>query len=186
MDEVFATRPLREWCALFDERGFIWGPASTVDEFAADEQAAADGLFPEIDDGDGRRFRTVRAPMRVQGADVAPRGPAPAVGEHTPAVLAELGVPAEELAALAGDGVIGPAGSDRRASAGVGEERAQPRRPAEGPPAVAGLRQPVGDEPQHRGVEPHAEVAACTATFSLRGPGCCRQARQSTTPSQRE
>jgi len=109
MDELFATRPLREWCALFDERGFIWGPAATVDEFAADEQAAADGLFPEIGTPDGRRFRTVRAPMRLAGADVAPRGPAPAVGEHTAAVLAELGVGDGELAELAGAGVIGPA-----------------------------------------------------------------------------
>ena len=109
MDELFATRPLREWCALFDERGFIWGPAATVDEFAADEQAAADGLFPEIGTPDGRRFRTVRAPMRLAGADVAPRGPAPAVGEHTAAVLAELGVDDGELAELAGAGVIGPA-----------------------------------------------------------------------------
>jgi crotonobetainyl-CoA:carnitine CoA-transferase CaiB-like acyl-CoA transferase len=109
MDELFATRPLREWCALFDEHGFIWGPASTVDEFAADEQAAADGLFPEIGGPDGRRFRTVRAPMRLQGADVAPRGPAPAVGEHTTAVLGELGLSAGELAALADEGVIGRA-----------------------------------------------------------------------------
>jgi crotonobetainyl-CoA:carnitine CoA-transferase CaiB-like acyl-CoA transferase len=109
LDEVFATRPLKEWCGLFDERGFIWGPASTVDEFAADEQAAADGLFPEIDDGTGRRFRTVRAPFRLHGADIAPRGAAPAIGEHTHAVLAELGVPSDQLAALAGEGVIGPA-----------------------------------------------------------------------------
>jgi crotonobetainyl-CoA:carnitine CoA-transferase CaiB-like acyl-CoA transferase len=111
MDEVIATRPLREWCAVFDERGFIWGPASTVDEFAADEQAAADGLFPEIDEPGGRRFRTVRAPMRLQGADVAPRGPAPAVGEHTTEVLGELGVDPGALAELAAAGVIGPAGS---------------------------------------------------------------------------
>jgi crotonobetainyl-CoA:carnitine CoA-transferase CaiB-like acyl-CoA transferase len=107
MDEAFATRPLKEWCALFDERGFIWGPASTVSEFAADEQAAADGLFPEIGDGSGRRFRTVRAPLRLQGADVGPRGPAPEVGEHTDDVLTELGVPGNDLAALIDDGVIG-------------------------------------------------------------------------------
>jgi crotonobetainyl-CoA:carnitine CoA-transferase CaiB-like acyl-CoA transferase len=107
MDEAFATRPLKEWCALFDERGFIWGPASTVSEFAADEQAAADELFPEIGDASGRRFRTVRAPMRLQGAGVGPRGPAPEVGEHTAAVVTELGVTGNDLAALIEDGVIG-------------------------------------------------------------------------------
>jgi crotonobetainyl-CoA:carnitine CoA-transferase CaiB-like acyl-CoA transferase len=110
MDEVFATRPLSEWCALFDERGFIWGPASTVSEFAADEQAAADGLFPEIGDASGRRFRTVRAPLRLQGGDVGPRGPAPEVGEHTTAVLTEVGVTEDDLTTLVGDGVIGRPG----------------------------------------------------------------------------
>jgi crotonobetainyl-CoA:carnitine CoA-transferase CaiB-like acyl-CoA transferase len=107
MDEAFADRPLAEWGALFDERGFIWGPASTVSEFAADEQAAADGLFPEVVDGTGRRFRTVRPPMRLQGSEVAARGAAPEVGEHTTAVLTELGVSADDLAALVHDGVIG-------------------------------------------------------------------------------
>ncbi|MGY1697591.1 CaiB/BaiF CoA transferase family protein [Geodermatophilus sp. SYSU D00814] len=106
MDEAFATRPLSEWGATFDERGFIWGPASTVAEFAADEQAAADGLFPEVDDGSGRRFRTVRAPLQLRGADVGPRGRAPRVGEHTAAVLTGLGVAADDLAALVRDGVV--------------------------------------------------------------------------------
>ncbi len=106
MDAAFATRPLAEWGALFDERGFIWGPASTVAEFATDEQAAADGLFPEIREPSGRRFRTVRAPLRLGGGDVGPRGPAPGVGEHTAGVLAELGVTGSDLAALTRDGVI--------------------------------------------------------------------------------
>jgi crotonobetainyl-CoA:carnitine CoA-transferase CaiB-like acyl-CoA transferase len=106
MDDAFATRPLSEWSALFDERSFIWGPASTVSEFAADEQAAADGLFPTIEEPSGRRFRTVRAPLRLRGGDIGPRGPAPGGGEHTAAVLTELGVTGDDLAALTRDGVI--------------------------------------------------------------------------------
>ncbi|MGR7025972.1 CoA transferase [Geodermatophilus sp. URMC 62] len=111
MDEALASRPLAEWSALFDERGSIGGPASTVAEFAADEQAAADGLFPEVGDATGRRFRTVRAPLRLQGGGVGPRGPAPAVGEHTAAVLTELSVTGDDLAALVGDGVVGRPGA---------------------------------------------------------------------------
>lgn len=60
--EVFATRPLTAWCALFDERGFVRGPASTVDEFAAD------GLFPEVAIPDGRRLRTVPHRCACRGA----------------------------------------------------------------------------------------------------------------------
>jgi crotonobetainyl-CoA:carnitine CoA-transferase CaiB-like acyl-CoA transferase len=108
LDAVFATRPLKDWCALFDERGFIWGPASTIAEFAEDEQAAADGLFPEVPHLSGGTFRTIAAPVRMAGADIAPRGPAPAVGEHTLSVLAELGIADDQLGALVADGVIGP------------------------------------------------------------------------------
>ena len=45
LDEVFATRTLAEWGTLFDEQGFIWGPGSTVAEFASDAQAEADHLL---------------------------------------------------------------------------------------------------------------------------------------------
>jgi crotonobetainyl-CoA:carnitine CoA-transferase CaiB-like acyl-CoA transferase len=109
MDEVFATRPLVDWCRLFDEKGFIWAPGSTVAELAADEQAASDGLFPTIDHPVAGSFRTVASPVRVHGADIAPRGPAPEIGEHTTAVLTELGLSGAEVAALAEEGVVGVA-----------------------------------------------------------------------------
>jgi crotonobetainyl-CoA:carnitine CoA-transferase CaiB-like acyl-CoA transferase len=110
MDEHFATRTLEEWGRLFDEEAFIWGPGSTVAEFAADTQATVDGLYPTIDHPAAGTFRTVASPVRISGADIAPRGPAPSVGEHTTVVLAELGLTAEELSALATEGVIGTPG----------------------------------------------------------------------------
>ena len=49
------------------------------------------------------------SPIRIVGADITPRGPAPEVGEHTTAVLGELGLSDDELRTLAGAGVIGAA-----------------------------------------------------------------------------
>jgi crotonobetainyl-CoA:carnitine CoA-transferase CaiB-like acyl-CoA transferase len=46
--------------------------------------------------------------MRIVGADIHPRGPAPALGADTAAVLAEIGYDDEEVAALAAAGVVGP------------------------------------------------------------------------------
>ena len=86
LDEVFATRSLAEWGALFDEAGLIWGPASTIAELARDPQAAAVGLFPTVAHPEGD-FRTVATPIRIAGADIRPRGPAPALGADTAAVL---------------------------------------------------------------------------------------------------
>jgi crotonobetainyl-CoA:carnitine CoA-transferase CaiB-like acyl-CoA transferase len=107
LDEVFGTRTLEEWGRLFDQEGFIWGPGATVAEFAADAQAEVDGLYPTIDHPSAGAVRTVASPVRISGADIAPRGPAPSVGQHTTGVLAELGLTAEELSALATAGVIG-------------------------------------------------------------------------------
>lgn len=106
MDPLFAERSLSEWGQLFDAQGFIWGPGSTIADFAADPQAEALELFPTIDHPDGA-FRTIGSPMSIAGADVRPRGPAPEIGQHTAAVLGQIGVSDGDLARLAADGVIG-------------------------------------------------------------------------------
>jgi crotonobetainyl-CoA:carnitine CoA-transferase CaiB-like acyl-CoA transferase len=116
MDDVFTTRPLDEWGRIFDEQGFIWAPGSTVAEFAADVQAESDGLFPTIDHPGAGSFRTVASPVRVHGADIAPRGPAPEIGQHTTAVLTELGLSGEEVRMLAESGVVGVPDSARQSS----------------------------------------------------------------------
>lgn len=107
MDELFASRTLAQWGELFDAERFTWAPASTVAELAADPQAAALGLFPEVASPTAGTFRTVAAPMTVRGARIAPRGPAPDLGQHTAQVLAELGRTPEEVAVLVADGVVG-------------------------------------------------------------------------------
>jgi crotonobetainyl-CoA:carnitine CoA-transferase CaiB-like acyl-CoA transferase len=111
MDAEFATRPRDEWGRLFDEAGLIWGPASTLAELAADQQAEATGLFPTIDHPAGR-FRTVAVPVHIDGADVGPRGPAPDIGQHTEEVLEAAGFTPGEVAALAAAGVVGPSNLD--------------------------------------------------------------------------
>jgi len=106
MDALFAGRPLAAWGELFDSHGFTWAPAATVAEFAADPQAAAVGLFPEVTHPTAGTFRTVAAPVTVRGADIQPRGAAPDLGQHTAEVLAELGLSADEVTALEAAGVI--------------------------------------------------------------------------------
>ncbi len=106
IDGQFATKTLAEWGRIFDERGLIWGPAATVAELAADPQAEAAGLYPEIHHPDGT-FRTVAAPFRIAHADVRPRGPAPDVGQHTRRILEAAGLRPEEIEALGKQGVVG-------------------------------------------------------------------------------
>jgi crotonobetainyl-CoA:carnitine CoA-transferase CaiB-like acyl-CoA transferase len=105
IDAVLATRTLTEWGRQFDEAGLIWGPASTLAELVEDAQAAAIGLFPELEHPAGS-FRTVATPINIRHADIGPRGRAPEVGEHTAEVLGELGLPPEEADRLTAAGIV--------------------------------------------------------------------------------
>lgn len=107
MDELFATRPLDAWAQALDEAGLTWGPAATVSEVAADPHLLAVGAFPQLEHPEAGTFRTVAVPMRLRGADIGPRGPAPELGEHTREVLTELGLSAADIDAAVTDGVVG-------------------------------------------------------------------------------
>lgn len=91
IDEVFMSRTRDEWGAVMDEHGIIWAPVLGVHEVAADPQAEAIGLFPEIEIANKGRYRTVRIPMQFHDFDALPGKPAPELGEHTADVLSQLG-----------------------------------------------------------------------------------------------
>lgn len=107
IDGILAGKSRDEWGEIFDSVGLIWGPVLTLDEVSRDPQAEAIGMFPEIEHPELGTYRSVRAPMRFDGADVRPRGPAPALGQHTRSVLSEAGLTAREIEALLAEGAIG-------------------------------------------------------------------------------
>jgi crotonobetainyl-CoA:carnitine CoA-transferase CaiB-like acyl-CoA transferase len=106
IDTLLAARSRDEWGAIFDRAGLIWGPVLTLEEVAADRQAAAIDMFPRIEHPTLGAYPSVRIPMRFRDADVRPRGPAPALGQHTQAVLAAAGLSAAEIDALVAAGAV--------------------------------------------------------------------------------
>ncbi len=109
IDAIFATETSTHWATRLDEAGMIWAPVQLLADVVADPQAEALGIFaPVRDPAHGFDFRTVATPFRIAGADVAVRGPAPDVGQHSREVLAELGYTAQEIDELDAAGVIHP------------------------------------------------------------------------------
>jgi len=66
----------------------------------------ATGMLVEQEHPRAGRFRTLDTPIRFSRTPGTIRAPAPALGEHTDAVLAEAGLTATEIAALRKAGVI--------------------------------------------------------------------------------
>jgi crotonobetainyl-CoA:carnitine CoA-transferase CaiB-like acyl-CoA transferase len=106
LDAVFATRPLGEWAARLDAAGMWWAPVQTSEEVAADPQATAAGAFVDVPLADGTAARSVASPADFGGTPWWPRAPAPELGQHTEAVLLELGYDWEAIADLKARGAI--------------------------------------------------------------------------------
>ncbi len=106
LDRVFARYPRDVWGSAFDREGVIWAKVQTLEEIIADPQAAAIGAFVDVPDGAGGSVRMVAPPVGFPIEPVLPSGPAPEAGQHTEAVLLELGYSWEEIARLKERGVI--------------------------------------------------------------------------------
>ncbi len=107
IDAIIGAEDFETWRARFDAADFIWAPVKEIADVIADPTVATIGAFTEVPDSYIGPYRTLSTPFRIQGADIAVRGPAPAPGEHTMEVLKEHGVSDEAIATLAAQGVFG-------------------------------------------------------------------------------
>ncbi len=106
LDAIFATKTRAEWGAIFDaEKDLWWAPVQTVDEVLADPQAAAAGAFVEVPDGDATTLLPA-TPVDFGRTAWAPRWMAPELGQHTDAILAELGRSPADIMRLREAGII--------------------------------------------------------------------------------
>jgi crotonobetainyl-CoA:carnitine CoA-transferase CaiB-like acyl-CoA transferase len=106
LDVIFATRPLAAWREIFDaDEDFFWAPVQSLEEALADPQVAAAGGLVEVPDGESSVMFPA-TPADFGGAPPAPRSAAPEHGEHTDAVLGELGRTTEGIAHLRERGIV--------------------------------------------------------------------------------
>ncbi|MDH6245000.1 CoA transferase [Mycobacterium sp. OTB74] len=91
LDSIFATRSLADWADLFAaEPDFFWSPINSLDDVIADEQFHAAGGIVDVPEGNSS-VPMVATPADFSGTPWQPRSVAPALGEHTEEILAELG-----------------------------------------------------------------------------------------------
>jgi crotonobetainyl-CoA:carnitine CoA-transferase CaiB-like acyl-CoA transferase len=106
-----ATRGMRRAALLdaLEAANVPAGPINTVAEAFADPQAIARGMRTELPatGARGGRAPAMRSPMAIDGSHMVADRAAPRLGEHTDAVLADLGYDVAARARLRERGVIG-------------------------------------------------------------------------------
>ena len=109
MEAVTRTRATAEWISLFEDKAVPCGPINDIGQAFGDPQVVSRGLAQTLDRsaGDGiDRISVVASPLRLSEHPPVLRHAPPALGEHTDEVLAEMGLPADEIQRLRQAGVL--------------------------------------------------------------------------------
>lgn len=99
--EKYTTTELIE---RLDAAEIAWGQQRTVEEFTRHPQRQARNRFEEVDSPAGPLW-ALRPPVELEGIEPL-MGPIPAAGQHTAAILAELGYEPAEIERLRASGMM--------------------------------------------------------------------------------
>jgi crotonobetainyl-CoA:carnitine CoA-transferase CaiB-like acyl-CoA transferase len=104
---LMASRSTASWIDALEAANVPCGPINRIDQVFAEPQAVARGLKISLPHEEAGPLNLVASPLRLQKTPPEYRSAPPVLGQHTRAVLGELGLNAAEIDRLAQDGVIG-------------------------------------------------------------------------------
>lgn len=99
-------RPSAEWIGLFEEAGVPVGPVNKIGDMLADPQVAAREMVVEVDHPKAGRTKALGHPIKFSGTPGKVERAAPLLGQHTRALLEELGYSPAEVDRLYAEGAV--------------------------------------------------------------------------------
>jgi len=104
--QALATRTRDEWLTVLRESGIPSSPLHTLGEFSSHPHTAASGMLLKYEHEIFGQVSAVAQPLRINGERTTCRLPPPLRGEHSKAVLLELGYTEQEVLLLIDEGVL--------------------------------------------------------------------------------
>jgi len=102
----FTTKSTEEWLAILEKAGVPAGPVFDMNQALADPQTAAREMVVETMHSKAGPVRSIGMPVKFSETPGDILNPAPAYGEHTRAVLGELGYDDGEIDALVAEAAV--------------------------------------------------------------------------------
>ena len=103
---IFRAHSSAEWLARLEAGGVPAGPVLDVNAMHRDPQTQAREMVVEVDHPRVGRMKTLGLPVKFSDTPGRVHGPAPLLGEHSRAILAEAGYTADEINGLITRGVV--------------------------------------------------------------------------------
>lgn len=103
---VMQSRTTKEWVETLEAAKIGCGPINKLSEVFADPHIQARNCLVEMEHASGATVKVIANPVRLSATPPTYRAAPPTLGQHSDAVLAELGLTAEEIATLRAGGVV--------------------------------------------------------------------------------
>ena len=102
----FREETTAHWIERLEEQDLLCAPVRSLADALEDPQTKENGMLIESKNGDGDVLRMIGAPIHLSAAPFELRHTPPHLGEHTEAILVELGYDTEGITKLREDGVL--------------------------------------------------------------------------------